>query len=293
MASPYSPTASEISEFAECFPPPKPKGFRINAKKFFVTYPQCGDLSKDMVLQFFKNKGHICEYVIGEEEHKDGGRHVHAAIHFSNKYNLTTQDGFDINGYHPNVQAAKSFANVKTYCKKDGNFIEDVALELTPEKFRERAADLEAYQDHMKQIAKKPVKWPIKLPDGKDYTPVGKRRNVWMIAPPDWGKTTWVMNTFDGSKVYMRPNDNKYPFERYKGEEVIIYDDVYPSQEEFLNVCNLHFNDMHVYGNTRYKSVMWPNKIDLTVIVLSNICPNYNNMAAFDARFIVIDLTNL
>lgn len=272
------------------------KQFRINAKKFFITYPRCS-LEPSVVLDFLKTKGRVVRYVVATEEHKEADkdgcddRHIHACVEYSHKMNIKDPRAFDIgDGYHPNVQSVRNWAECSNYCRKEGRFIEEVSFDdSNPEKYRNRKADMQAWLADKEAAARRDVVWPIILPDRSEYVPVGKRRHLWVVGPPDSGKSTWAMNTFEGTKVYLRSPTN-YPFESYKGETVIIYDDIYPTQEEWLNITNLHWNNTCVYGPTRYKEVYWPNKVDLVIIVLSNIMPNYTNQGAFDARFNVINM---
>lgn len=286
-SSPWeSPNLGEL----ELEVPPLPaKGFRVNAKRFFVTYPQC-DITPANLLGHFKTLGLVTRYVIGQEEHKDGGKHLHAVVEYAQKMNIKDSRFFDMNGFHPNFQGVKNWSQSSAYCKKDGNYIEEVSFDdSTPDNYRKRKADMKAWSNDKAAKARTDVVWPIALPDGSTHHPLGKKRHLWIVGPADSGKSTWAMNTFDGMKVFLR-SPTKYPFEGYQGEEVIIYDDIYPTQEEWLNVSMTHWNNMHVFGDTRYEQVVWPNKKDLTMIVLSNILPNYNNVEAFNARFIVINM---
>nr|WAE42569.1 MAG: replication associated protein [Cressdnaviricota sp.] len=270
--------------------PEKKTKFRINSKKLFITYPQCGDLTKETVLKKIREFGHVVQYVVAREEHQEDGWHVHAAFEYSHKINWTDPRKLDIDGHHCNIQSMKSWNQAKPYCMKDGDFITgNVFDDSSPEKFVGRKADYDAWTNHHHKKARGDLVYPIVLPDGDAWTPQGKKRHLWIIGPPDWGKSTWAFNTFDEKKVFIR-SECPYPFEGYLGESVILYDDVWPKAEEWLSVSNIHFNDMHVYGPTRYKGTFWPNKIDLTMIVLSNNDPYYTNMDAFNARFIVLRL---
>ena len=52
---------------------------RIRAKGWFLTYPKC-DVTPQAALEYLKEKFTIEEYVIAQEEHKDGTLHLHAFI---------------------------------------------------------------------------------------------------------------------------------------------------------------------------------------------------------------------
>lgn len=102
--------------------------FRLNASNVFLTYPQC-DLDRDEVLKHLKTL-ECDKCVVASEYHKDGSPHLHAYIHFNKKRNIKSQNFFDIQGYHPNIQACRSIKAVAKYITKDGNYsvfgIEDI-----------------------------------------------------------------------------------------------------------------------------------------------------------------------
>jgi len=101
------------------------KKFRINAKSVFLTYPQCS-LDKKILMNFLASLKHEAKYIIVcHEKHKDGSPHLHAVITFKTKVDIKKESYFDINGFHPNIQTTKNINASITYCKKDGDFIEE------------------------------------------------------------------------------------------------------------------------------------------------------------------------
>nr|UZH24617.1 replication associated protein [Chayote yellow mosaic virus] len=109
-----------------------PKRFLINAKNYFLTYPQCS-LTKEEALSQLRslrtptNQKYI---KVSRELHEDGQPHLHALIQFEGKYKCQNQRFFDLvsptrsTHFHPNVQGAKSSSDVKSYIDKDGDSIE-------------------------------------------------------------------------------------------------------------------------------------------------------------------------
>lgn len=97
----------------------------MNAKSFFLTYPQ-SNINKNEFLLFAREKGDLVEYVIGSELHEDGQPHLHAALKYLETVRGTIRL-FDFNGRHPNVQSPRRFEACKQYCRKDGNYIENDA----------------------------------------------------------------------------------------------------------------------------------------------------------------------
>lgn len=99
--------------------------FRFNAKKIFLTYPQCGALTKQEVSEFLTNIG-CTAWVVGAETHGDGGHHVHAYGEWPNKFDTRNERTFDIAGNHPNIQPVRDRNAVIAYCKKENDYIENI-----------------------------------------------------------------------------------------------------------------------------------------------------------------------
>nr|AIJ49793.1 C1 protein [Tomato yellow leaf curl virus - KISR] len=109
-----------------------PRLFKINAKNYFLTYPNCS-LSKEEALSQLKNLETPTnkKYIkVCREFHENGEPHLHVLIQFEGKYQCKNQRFFDLSSptrsahFHPNIQAAKSSTDVKTYVEKDGDFID-------------------------------------------------------------------------------------------------------------------------------------------------------------------------
>lgn len=58
--------------------------------------------------------------LVAQELHEDGNTHYHVYISFSVKKNVKKQEYFDVDGFHCNVQAARSAWGVIEYCTKNG-----------------------------------------------------------------------------------------------------------------------------------------------------------------------------
>lgn len=273
------------------------KKFRCAAKTFFLTYPRC-DSTKEVLLTHLRTKGVIVQYVIGKEEHKEddavlGKYHLHAVIRYQCKINVKDPKFFDLMGFHCNIQAARNFQAAAQYAKKDGDYIENVEFDHSnPVNYRKRKDDFEAWEGDRLAKSREEIAWPLILPDGSEHRPVGKRRHVWIVGPPDGGKSQWAKSQLKG-KIFFARSPCKYPFERYNKEQVILYDDIKPSQEEWLAVSDDHWSPMHVFGECRFRSNLWPMDVPLVMIVLSNDLPAFNNMEAFNARFIIVHMNQI
>lgn len=100
--------------------------YRLQAKHVFLTYPRCL-LGKQYVLDKIKELTAAFNPIfirVGHEFHEDGGDHLHVFAQFSTKLSTRNNRYFDIDGYHPNVQAARQPADCMEYCGKDGDFID-------------------------------------------------------------------------------------------------------------------------------------------------------------------------
>lgn len=98
---------------------------QLDATRLFLTYPKCS-LSKERLAELLqtrvgdKFKGlRVCH-----ELHEDGTDHLHCLLLL--KDSLRTRDAryFDFEGYHPNVQPARSGQAVKDYVAKGGDFLD-------------------------------------------------------------------------------------------------------------------------------------------------------------------------
>lgn len=95
-------------------------GFRINAQRFLLTYPQA-TIDIDDYISFLNTLDiKPKRAVVTRELHQDGNEHLHAAVEFERRVNSTRVSIFDYNGHHPNISAARSWAACVNYCRKEG-----------------------------------------------------------------------------------------------------------------------------------------------------------------------------
>jgi len=122
-------------------------------------------------------------------------------------------------------------------------------------------------------------------------------RGVLIHSTPNFGKTFWLNATFEGQRVYMRPNDAAYPFDFYSGEEIVVYDDWKvdspPDVEELIHVMNVWLIRAHVYGKTRYRPRFWPKGQVRFIFMFCNTVPDvYTSDPRFTSRFTIVDVRN-
>jgi len=101
--------------------------FRLNAKNFFLTYPQC-PLPINTLVTKLSGLRPATYVLVSSEQHADGTPHLHALLCLVDKYNCRNERFFDVTcegrTYHPNLQAVRNLNDVRTYIIKDGNFVE-------------------------------------------------------------------------------------------------------------------------------------------------------------------------
>ena len=114
--------------------------YRPNALGWFLTYPRC-DLAPEVVLEYLREGHTLIEYVVAQEAHEDGGKHIHAFVKLDKRVNFK-KGLFDLPDHHGNYQVAKSWAAVKQYVTKDGKFITNLDLESAAAKKGKRNKDL-------------------------------------------------------------------------------------------------------------------------------------------------------
>lgn len=111
----------------------KKGGFRVNRCCFGLTYsnPTTTDGtvgqnpvgSNEALLEFLVDKYGSCDYIIGEEVHKDEGIHFHAYIKYHSNVDSIDCRLFDFNGVHPNLVPGKPGIGWKKYCVKEKKYI--------------------------------------------------------------------------------------------------------------------------------------------------------------------------
>lgn len=113
-------------------PKAKPRPWRLQAKRLYLTYPQCAT-TKEEVLSSLQDRfgDQLKWYIICEEQHLDGTPHLHLALELNDTYSSRRPNDLDSlvkspglpNGKHGNYQAMKNMKKCVEYVSKAGNFI--------------------------------------------------------------------------------------------------------------------------------------------------------------------------
>lgn len=293
--------------------------FRVNARNLFLTYPQC-PLSPSEVQALLSSKPwwpEVARWWISSEKHLEEGSHIHGLLSFVKKKDIRSSEFFDIVvdtpqsetdsssvTYHCNIQSAKNFNAVKIYVCKDGNFVHNERFDMSnPNRFVARKRDWEAWSreigEHRPQVEEgHELRYTLKRDMiqthgfvSLSFDPALKKRNLWVVGVPDCGKTYWLSHALAAFDVYWVPAGSKYPYEGYQDQNLIVYDDHFPSFAAIADVCNTHLHRKHVFGDVRFYEKYWKIGHTRTMIVLSNNPPDYGTVqCAFEARFVVITL---
>jgi len=103
----------------------KKKSFRMSAKQFILTFPQC-DVKKEVAVERLQQKWkeELKGYIVCEEAHKDGTPHLHVFLLFNQRKNFKASNCFDfIGGKHGSYEVARSVRGSVEYVTKGGNYI--------------------------------------------------------------------------------------------------------------------------------------------------------------------------
>lgn len=280
----------------------KEGGFRFQARRVFLTYSQTGGKISDYaqiiegIRERLPGEVRINRWVISLEHHADGGEHFHCYFQFTSKLNSRDERLFDVRGCHPNIKRVQDEKRVIAYIIKQGQYWEDrldMVLYPTWDGYVRKKADFEAWILDKQRAGVKEVVWPVLLPGIGEWERIdGRKRHLCVIGPYGWGKTTIVQNAFRGCRVYMRPQGaDTPPFECYRDEEVIIYDDVVPKYEELVAVSNVWHVPVAVYGKVRYTNRFWKLGQQRRILLLLNQLPEYGDrMEGFHSRFKLIEI---
>ena len=168
-------------------------GFRLNAKRFFLTYP-CAPVhfSVDFVLIHFKTlynpRPAVC--IVSRELHKDGSPHFHVFLEFDEKRNIKDSRHFDIpwsqpdssvvEHLHPNIQSVRSKKSTINYIVKDGDFkyfgISKVEIDAFKNGLNQYLAFLETIPDETIMMKKYPAYTFRYLAQSRSYVEIARKK---------------------------------------------------------------------------------------------------------------------
>lgn len=93
-------------------------------------------MDPEWILSKITAKADVQDYLISQEQHKDGGYHIHAYFKFAKKLDKRDPKFFDVvyykKPYHPNIQKPKYKFKLFDYIKKDKKFITNISETRPP-----------------------------------------------------------------------------------------------------------------------------------------------------------------
>lgn len=122
----------EDQDYAEFEKPiQRKRGFRVNAKLIFLTFPQIAPgVTKEIVLERLKTFFHlrartIENIIVCMEDHKNQqGKHIHVSLVLDKAYDIKNPKIFDeIVGKHGDIRSTRSWPRSVKYVSKDGDYI--------------------------------------------------------------------------------------------------------------------------------------------------------------------------
>lgn len=98
--------------------------FRLNARHFFLTYPQCTVTREQALEQLKRSILHAVTIKVAREQHEDGSPHLHVLVSCNRKYDCSSRERLHLRGedgtvFQGNYQAARNIAAVNNYIAKD------------------------------------------------------------------------------------------------------------------------------------------------------------------------------
>lgn len=249
-------------------------------------------MTRERIGELLHRKG-SCRYIVAREQHASGKYHFHALAYWPEKHQFRDPRHFDVDcphcegGHHPNIQARGKKTNEWDrhkfeYCLKD-DFEPLMSANFLSPFLKNSKGFTKSWQDHqnwMQQIHAAKLKnvEEFKFPEGGPVShwemSKGPRRMSLIVihGEPGCGKTKWIQNTFAGYRIFYR-NNHQYPYDKYNGQNLIIWDDVGTEikPEEIISCLNYYqAGQTHVWGSTRYQNTYWPNNQQRTIIWLMN-----------------------
>lgn len=289
--------------------------FRFQARRVLLTFSQVSDIfTRETVLFDISERFAVKRYCISEENHSDGGRHIHALIEFERKIDSRDVGVFDVSDgwmdFHPNIKVIQrgesNFTRVLDYVlKHDPAPLSNIETRLSWGEMMDEAADADDYlrlvkKNYPREFALNytrlvamtksvfPTSGPntienfsplyvITIPPVLLYATLPPLLSTVVVGPAGCGKTTWAKTVAPKPALFVRHLDSLSELRPH--HQSIIFDDLDfrhlpPSTQKYL-VDLENLAEIHV----RYKVARIPANIQRIFTAneypfLDGICPN-------------------
>lgn len=224
--------------------------FRLQGKKYLVTWPQARDLNIEIIHTHLETIGEIDYCCICEELHQDGNSHFHAVVLFVNRIRKRGNP-FNIEECNSNVQiirpGQRHLKDALAYVKKEGTWREwgnrpDITFNSNRKEklaFIKEHTFKECYDSGLFSISE------LKSVDALKTKLIEQREDrervvYWFWGPTGSGKTreAWriARESYTLDDICVLTGENRDFKHGYKGERCVIFDD-------FRNGC-VRFNEL-------------------------------------------------
>lgn len=220
--------------------------------------------------------------------------HYHVWLHLRSELDVIDSSWGYIDGLSCSYKHAKDF-HAAEYTMKDMDYIESGQADFFPisKKYIQLKANHEAWVEDREHRKLKDIDWPIVFPFGYSMGKPDasmKKRHVWLCAPPDWGKTSFINSL--GEKKIFDIFGAENPMEHYKDEQLIIIHGVKVDWTLLEFLSDTYIRKMNMPGKQRYNQVRRKGNNPINIIYIGNEMPNYTHMDAFNARFHIFNFYN-
>lgn len=304
--------------------------FRMTVQELSITYPQCSVTPAEMIKHVRLKWNDSISYILaGQEDHKDGGKHLHIHVQFKKRKDIVNSRIIDHGTFHPNIQKVRYSKEWNEYCKKDGVFQEEGEFRIITEnkesKKKQKITNKQLLEGDLKTMIindeislyslpallncrklykeltdnDKPRE-TVMLPSIWRDLPLPvfkhKQRHYWLFSrQPNKGKTTFLMKLQEMYSTYMWNTSEKYQ-SPHPSVQFILFDEYKPGVNllPVTKINQLCDGTLQIARKGRDSLII----TDAIVIICSNLAPNqvYNDQLALDtlyARFNCFDLSNL
>lgn len=231
------------------------KFFRVNAKTFFLTYPQCPideltffNIMQGMIQQ--KNRNIKLAVCSSEYHNQTEGKHIHIYFELDKKIHIRDAAFFDVidddsHVYHPNIQKPKNKVKIIKYVSgltkkkiNDEKHVYEFNIDVKKYLYRKLKHMKYIYEDLIQKKIKLTEAVKVEPPIIVQYTKMkknlesywadasildfkSKRLCYWIYGPPGIGKSYSIRNTFNN--IYIKES-NKW-WDGYINEKIVLIDD--------------------------------------------------------------------
>lgn len=106
--------------------------FKLQAIRFFLTFPQSGDVTRETAMTNLRSKCDVDWAIVAQEQHKDGTPHLHVLFRLKTQRQFTGSDCFDfVTGKHGNYTTVRNLRSCLKYIvKSDKDYLKHGTIDI-------------------------------------------------------------------------------------------------------------------------------------------------------------------